>query len=104
MTIPDEHDIEAIYKSINYELGQVMFDKKLQITVSKNIEKTIGLFAAKVEGEKLTLEITHSQKHSPSKNSPQKTHPQKTLPKNSFKKIIQKTRPKTHLKQLPNLT
>ena len=51
MTIPDEHDIEAIYKSINYELGQVMFDKKLQITVSKNIEKTIGLFAAKVEGK-----------------------------------------------------
>ena len=53
MTIPDEHDIEAIYKSINYELGQVMFDKKLQITVSKNIEKTIGLFAAKVEGENI---------------------------------------------------
>ena len=55
MTIPDEHDIEAIYKSINYELGQVMFDKKLQITVSKNIEKTIGLFAAKVEGENMNL-------------------------------------------------
>ena len=54
MTIPDEHDIESIYKSINYELGQVMFDKKLQITVSRNIEKTIGLFAAKVEGKKLT--------------------------------------------------
>ena len=74
MTIPDEHDIEAIYKSINYELGQVMFDKKLQITVSKNIEKTIGLFAAKVEGEKLTLEKTHR------KNSP-KTHLEETHPK-----------------------
>ena len=67
MTIPDEHDIESIYKSINYELGQVMFDKKLQITVSKNIEKTIGLFAAKVEGETLTPKKTH-----PKKNSPQK--------------------------------
>ena len=58
MTIPDEHDIEAIYKSINYELGQVMFDKKLQITVSKNIEKTIGLFAAKVEGKFWTTDRT----------------------------------------------
>ena len=58
MTIPDEHDIEAIYKSINYELGQVMFDKKLQITVSKNIEKTIGLFAAKVEGTFWTTDRT----------------------------------------------
>ena len=66
MTIPDEHDIESIYKSINYELGQVMFDKKLQITVSKNIEKTIGLFAAKVEGKKLT----------PKKKLTSKTHPE----------------------------
>ena len=75
MTIPDEHDIEAIYKSINYELGQVMFDKKLQITVSKNIEKTIGLFAAKVEGEKLTLEKTHPKKLI------EKTHPKLTWKK-----------------------
>ena len=67
MTIPDEHDIEAIYKSINYELGQVMFDKKLQITVSKNIEKTIGLFAAKVEGENI------NRKNSPDKLT-RKTH------------------------------
>ena len=85
MTIPDEHDIEAIYKSINYELGQVMFDKKLQITVSKNIEKTIGLFAAKVEGEKLTL---------------QKLTPKNSRSKNSSEKLSQKTHPK----QLPNLT
>ena len=75
MTIPDEHDIEAIYKSINYELGQVMFDKKLQITVSKNIEKTIGLFAAKVEGEKLTQKNSSKKltQNSPGRNSPKTT-------------------------------
>ena len=49
-TLPDDGDIEAICKTINYELGQAMFDNGLQLTVAKNIEKAVGVFVAKVEG------------------------------------------------------
>ena len=50
--MPDDSDIEAICKTINYELGQAMFDTGLQLTVAKNIEKAVGVFVAKVEGKK----------------------------------------------------
>jgi len=47
---PDADDIEAMYKSINCEINQVIFDNSLQYEVAKNVEKAIGLFTAKVEG------------------------------------------------------
>ena len=53
---PDADDIEAMYKSINCEINQVIFDNSLQYEVAKNVEKAIGLFTAKVEGEKIYLE------------------------------------------------
>ena len=51
-TLPDDGDIDAICKAINYELGIAMFDAKLQLTVARNIDKAVGLFVAKVEGFK----------------------------------------------------
>ena len=48
--IPTSGDIESIYKILNLELNSAMFDQQLQELVIKNIEKSIQLYIAKIEG------------------------------------------------------